>query len=482
MSAPAGLTRRSAPTSLATALGCVVLFLLPFAAVGVLTAVQALRAVAERDWPRAGFLGIFAVTFGGVGIGGIVFALKGRKQAAEALAREARYPDSPWLWREDWAARRLTDAPRKDMWSAWAFAALWNLISLPGAVLATRSALQGGHRAALLALLFPAVGLGIVAWAVRATLRYRRYGTSRLELATLPALVGHTLEGTVRTPAGLRPEGGFRVVLTCIRRQTTNSGRNRSTWDNVLWQEERRSPGGAAGLPIAFAIPRDAVPCDPALSGDRVFWRLDVSGDVPGVDYAAAFEVPIFRTAASDAPLTVADRAAEAAAVVPADYRQPAGSRIRVAPTARGIEIYLPRARNPGFALGLTAFFGFWLGATALVIVLQAPIIFPVFLGAFSLLFALLVADAWLGVTRVTAGRDGVTVASGWVTPRRERTVPAADVADVTTRITAQAGTTPYYEVRIVTKAGKQAGAGSGIRDKREAEWLAERMKAAVRG
>jgi hypothetical protein len=482
VSAPADLARQNAPASAGTALGCVVLFLLPFAAVGVVTAVLAFRAVAERDWSQAGFLGIFALTFGGVGIGGIALALDGRKQAAEALARETRYPDSPWLWREDWAARRLTDAPRKDMWSAWAFAALWNLISLPGAVLATRSALQGGQRAALFALLFPAVGLGIVTWAVRATLRYRRYGTSQLELATLPAVVGHTLEGTVRTPAALRPEGGFRVVLTCIRRHTSGSGRNRSTWDNVLWQDERRSPGGVAGLPVAFAIPRDAVPCDPAVSGDRVFWRLDVTGDVPGVDYAASFEVPVFRTAASDAPLTEADRAAKGAAAVPADYRQPAGSRIRVTPTARGIEIYLPRARNPGFALGLTAFFGFWLAATVLVIVLRAPIVFPIVLGGFSLLFALIVADAWLGVTRVTAGRDGVTVASGWVTPRRERTLPAADVADVTTRITAQAGTTPYYELKVVTKAGKQAGAGGGIRDKREAEWLAERVSAALRG
>jgi hypothetical protein len=465
-----------------TAFGCLMLFLLPFATVGVVTAVLAMRAAGEREWAQAGLLGIFALAFGGVGIGGMALALQNRRKLADALAREARYPDSPWLWREDWAVRRITDSSRRDMWSAWAFAALWNLISLPGAVLATRSVLQGGRRTALLALLFPVVGLAVVSWAVRATLRYRRYGTSRFELATLPAVVGHALEGTLRPPDGLRPAGGFRLVLSCIRRETSGSGDSRSTWDHVLWQEERRVQGGAAGVPVAFAIPRDAVPGDPAVSGDRVFWRLDVSGDVPGVDYGAAFEVPVFRTAASDAPLTEADRAAGAAAAVPADYRQPAGSRIRVRPTAGGIEIYFSRARNPGFALGLTAFLGLWLGATALTVVLEAWIVFPIFMGAFSLLFALLVADAWLGVTRVTAGRDGVTVASGWVRPRRERTVRAAEVADVTTRITAQAGTRPYYEIRIVTMGGKQIGAGAGIRDKREAAWLAERLKAAVRG
>ncbi|MGN6393507.1 MAG: hypothetical protein ACTHM9_14860 [Gemmatimonadales bacterium] len=480
MSAPSGLPRQRAPASATTAVGCVVLFLFPFAAVGIVTAVFALAAVGDRDWARAGFLAIFALTFGGVGIGGIVLTLRGRQRLADSLARQAHSPESPWLWREDWAGRRITDSSRTTMWTAWAGAALWNLISLPGAVLATRSAMQGGQRAALLALLFPLVGLGIVIWAVRATLRYRRYGSSSLELTTLPAVVGHTLEGTIRTPPGLEPAGGFREALSCIRRETTGSGRDRTTWDNVLWQEERRVPSTATGLPVSFAIPHDAVPCDPATSGDRVFWRLDVTGEVPGVDYAAAFEVPVFRTAASDAPLTEADRAAEVAAAVPTDYRQPAGSRIRVTPTARGLEIDFPSARNPGFALGLTAFLLIWIGATALLVGFKAPVIFPIFFGAFSMLFALIVMDAWLGVSRVTAARDAVTVATGWVTPQREQTVRAADVAEVTTRITAQAGMTPYYEIRIVTTGGKQLSAGGGIRDKHEAEWLAAKLKAAI--
>ena len=41
---------------------------------------------------------------------------------------------APWLWREDWASRRITDGSRSDMWSAWAFTALWNLVSVPGAI------------------------------------------------------------------------------------------------------------------------------------------------------------------------------------------------------------------------------------------------------------------------------------------------------------------------------------------------------------
>ena len=117
-----------------------VLFLLPFAAVGVFAAVQLVAARGHcGDWGQAGFLAIFALTFGGVGIGGIADGARRAGGALdEAQAREARHPDAPWLWREDWAARRVTDSSRAEMWFAWVFAAFWNLVSLPGAVLAVR--------------------------------------------------------------------------------------------------------------------------------------------------------------------------------------------------------------------------------------------------------------------------------------------------------------------------------------------------------
>ncbi|HEU5040739.1 MAG TPA: hypothetical protein VFT84_07965, partial [Gemmatimonadales bacterium] len=61
-----------------SATGCAVLFLLPFAVTGVVTAALAVRAAASGDWAQAGFLSIFALVFGGVGVGGIVGALLGR--------------------------------------------------------------------------------------------------------------------------------------------------------------------------------------------------------------------------------------------------------------------------------------------------------------------------------------------------------------------------------------------------------------------
>ncbi len=239
-------------------------------------------------------------------------------------------------------------------------------------------------------------------------------------------------------------------------------------------------PAGGGGVPVAFVIPSDAVSSDPRQSADRVLWRLDVSADVPGVDYAAAFEVPVFRTEASEQPHSIAERSVEAAFAVAADYRQPGESRIRVSTTRRGTEIDFPRARNPAMAGGLTAFLAIWMGAVAGTIVMGAPLIFPIVFGAFGVFLVVAVLDAWLSVTRVTAGDDGVVVASGWLTPGRERTLRPGEVAEVTTRIGAQAGRTTYYDIQLVTTAGKRVPAGGAVRDKREAEWLAARLRTAL--
>lgn len=225
------------------AIGCIELFLLPFAGVGVFSAVQVVRMVAEGNWSQAAFFGLFALTFGGVGIGGLVALARGRRKLAAAEALRARHPDAPWLWRPDWASGVIEDSNRTLARFAWGFAALWNLVSLPAGYFGVRAAREQGNRAGMIALLFPLAGLGLVLWAARISARVRRFGVSRLELETRPAAIGRSLAGTVQAPLSLVPAEGFRVVLSCIRRVTTGSGDDRSTSERILWQEEQRVSG-----------------------------------------------------------------------------------------------------------------------------------------------------------------------------------------------------------------------------------------------
>ena len=118
-------------------------------------------------------------------------------------------------------------------------------------------------------------------------------------------------------------------------------------------------------------------------------------------------------------------------------------------------------------------FLAIWLGAIWATIALHAPLMFPIVFGAFGVLLTFLALDQWLRVTRVTAG-DGVgDRRERLACARRRADAPGREIADVTTRIGMQSGGTPYYDVIIVTTAGKRIGAGGGIREKREAEWLA---------
>jgi hypothetical protein len=469
-------------------LGCLIAFLLPFAAVGVFTAVQCARFASLGQWSQAGFFALFALTFGGVGFGGIAAGLAGRRKLAEIEALEGLNPGKPWLWRSDWAAGRVDDSSRATMWTAWVFAALWNLISIPSGILGVQAALRENKPAGFIALIFPIVGAGLIVWATRATLRYRRFGISRLELTTKPGVVGHSLAGAVRTTITLRPAQGFQVCLRCIRRVTSGTGDNRSTSESTLWQEEARVQGqvsrDATGMgttiPIAFAIPADAIPCDSSNSANRVLWRLEVSADVPGVDYAASFEVPVFRTELSDRPPTPEEAALKVTVDV-ATYHQPVGSRIQVSTTRRGTEIVFPAARNPGAAVGLTAFVLLWTGAVWFLIHFRAPIIFPIVFGAFELLLLIFVLELWLRVTRVVAGDGNLTVASGYLLPTSERSWAASEIDDVTIRSTMQAGGRPYYDVVALTRSGKKVTAGNAVRDKHEAEWLAATIKQALR-
>jgi hypothetical protein len=399
-------------------------------------------------------------------------------------AARTRHPEAPWLWRADWAAGRIEDGSRATVIAAWFFACFWNLVSLPGAFLAVRQALDEQSYGRLFVLIFPAVGVGLLIWAIRATIRFRRFGISRFDLEAVPASPGGVLRGTVVVPAPLEVREGLRVTLTCLRRVRRGSGKNRSTSERVLWQEEQRvtavrsrsATGMTTSVPVAFQLPSDVEPCDRSNPRDQVIWRLRVSADVPGVDYASAFDVPVFRGGEPDQGAVQ-----PSTPTPPAEpFVQPATSRVRVTRNRRGTEIIFPAARNPGVSAGITVFVAVWLAAVWATVHFGAPLFFQAIFAAFGLLLVWAALSSWLGVSRVTVGDGTVTVAKGLLAPLRERRLAAAEVAEVRTRIGMQAGETPYYDLVLVRKNGRRVPAGRGIRDKREAEWLADTLREAL--
>jgi hypothetical protein len=398
---------------------------------------------------------------------------------------ERLHPDEPWLWRPSWAARRIEDSSRQDMVGAWVFAVLWNAVSVPALVLGLPAAVAQRKPAALLVLLFPAAGGWLLLRAILLTLRRRRYGISRFELDTLPAAIGGSLSGTVRTTIDVLPTEGFQVRLSCVRRITSRSGKSSSTSERILWEEEQRVRGEQVRdysgmgirIPVSFRLPPDVEPWDTSNRNNQVLWRLNVNARVPGIDYDSTFQVPVFRTAD---PVSSGAELGSGSGAVPEPYHQPVRSSIRVTSNQRGTEVLFPAARNIGAALGLTSFTAIWWATVGLQLYLRAPVVFPIVTALFGLLLTIGVLELWLRVSRVMVAAGTLTVASGYLVPGRERRIAAADVADVVAAIGMQAGNVPYYDVEIRRKDGKKLVAGRSVREKREAEWLAGTIKRAL--
>jgi hypothetical protein len=472
--------------------GCAVVFLLPFCAVGVLTGVLALRAVlaGSPDLEETVILLVFALVFGGIGFGLLFFTYRAKGQLEKRKALEVRHPDAPWMWREDWAAGRITDSSKTEMIVAWAFALFVLLFSAPLVFVFHKEVVENGNRMALLGLIFPIAGLGLLIWAFRATARWKRFGVSILQMSSLPGLVGGTVAGTIETGLRTLPDNGFLITLRSIRRTRTRRGRHRTTHEKILWQHEQRVrrqdlfPGyRGTSTRFSFQIPFDCEPSSERESASCVVWRVQAQAEVPGVNFESTFEIPVFRTEQS---ATAPSPLAEIPGAVSAEEIQEARrtSKIQVQPTSSGgLEIYFPAARHPGMAAGLTVFFVVWMGAVAVMQISGAPLFFLVIFGLFGVLLFFGVLSMWFGTSRLRIEVGEVRLKSGLFGFGGTKLLPADDIEQVKTKIGTQHGGgsgTPYYDIVLARRSGRSLTVGRYIKNKREVEWLVEEIETAL--
>lgn len=464
-------------------MGCMILFALPFAGVGVFTfatAVKKLLAGEKDGWP----LLLFSLIFGGVGFGLMIGALLGGRTVMKRARLREQNPGAPWLWREDWASGLIPSDGKSTAIGAWVFALFWNGISSMVFFVVPRE-LAKGDKAVLIALIFPIIGVGLLVWAVRATLRWRKFGQSVFKMISVPGVIGGGLAGGIRIPHKLHAADGVRVRLICVKKVTTGSGKNSSTTETPLWEDEKTITQDPEAdprytvVPVFFQIP-PGLPATDQRGNTGIIWRLEATAQVPGIDYFARFSLPVFVTEKSR---TVAEPLPDPTArfQAPAASWQPPPSRIRVKETSLGgVEIYYPPARNPGTILFLTAFLFVWSTVIGFMVAQKAPVIFAVVFGLFDLIFLLIWAGMLFKSTRVVAESGSLAVTQSWFGLGSPRTIPAADVAAIDLKVGMTSGSHSYYDVQVLTRTGKKLKAGDAIADQHHAEWLAQKLRAAL--
>jgi hypothetical protein len=299
------------------------------------------------------------------------------------------------------------------------------------------------------------------------------------------------------------------VRLSCIRQTTTGSGKSRHTEEKILWQDEKwlrpdlpQTDLNATGVPIFFKLPAD-LPESIVGNGDGIHWRLEASAKLRGPNFHATFDVPVFKL--PETPQISDDPTAQYQMSLD-EVRQQIHSKIQVNDLPDGKEFIFPAARNPGFASAMTVFTLIFGGATAFLIHLHAPILFPIVFTPISLLLACVAFDLWFCRSRVVVTPEHVTVQKSWLGIKKVRKFTAADIVDFSAQPGATSGHQAYYDLKIrlrtsdnlATRKAKfiQTGerpplkfsadsgdgftAASNIGDKPEADWLARQMSDAL--
>ncbi|MDR3455993.1 MAG: hypothetical protein P4N60_00995 [Verrucomicrobiae bacterium] len=462
-----------------------VLFATPFAGFGLFAAVLGVRKLIVGNTYDGLMLCLFALVFCTVGFGLMFGAVWGRKKMKQTAELRTRFADKLWLLRPDWASGEIKSATRGQVVLFWIMATAFCGFGIPISIFVIPQELHRGNKLALIALLFPLAGLGLLTAAIYQTLRWVKYGAVLFKMKSVPGIIGGVLMGTVRIPAHFQPQTGIALRLRCVRRLVTGSGKSRSVSENVLWEDEKHLGGNLprAGLeeydvPVFFKIPANSRETDSEKPDDQIVWRLTAVSKQPGIDFRADFEVPVFKVT-DDILGDMADPTA--ALQLPAgEVIRDEHSRIRVRDIPGGREFYFPAARNLLNVVYFTAFTLVWTAFTLATYLVFQSLFFEI---VFSLVNVLLVVgcfNMWFRTSRVIINATSVRATKHWLFIGPTHTVDAGDIARFDLNAGMTSGQTVFYNLQILTRANKKITVGSGVPSRLEAEWLAKEMNRAL--
>ena len=244
-----------------------------------------------------------------VALSGAIFALAGLHVVISGLAdirrkrvareRAAAMPGQPWFWDYAWRPEGIGNDTTREIVKALGFAAFIAIFLTPFHWIA----FFAKHPVPVFAFgaaLFDLIIVGLLVRATRLALMRRRYGASWLRFLRFPFHPGSNVAVTLDGYGGLSAMTRLTGTLRCVqeRYETRGTGKNRTTkvvcyalWSATTVAERDRNGSFA----FEFEVPANAPSC--ALSERPArYWELAVtSDDVPGVDYAASFLVPVYQ-------------------------------------------------------------------------------------------------------------------------------------------------------------------------------------------
>lgn len=249
-------------------------------------------------WGLIGFKSIFLFVFGGVGLGLLILAWRAPKEKDKT---DPKYADQPWLLNDDWQTATIRSSSKASMYGVWAFAAFWNLVSAPLPFILYDEVVNKKNYIALVGLLFTAVGIWLLVWAIRRTLEWKRFGPTPVTLDPFPGSIGGHVGGTIELGLPYDAANEFQLTLTNVHSYTSGSGKNRSQSEKAKWQDavvaHTEHGGRGTRLTFRFDIPEGLAESDTEQDDSYHLWRLDLSAELEGTDIDRSYEIPVYATA-----------------------------------------------------------------------------------------------------------------------------------------------------------------------------------------
>lgn len=305
----------------------------------------------DLRWGMLGFNMIFVVVFGGVGVGLMYATFYGQKKTKQRAAR-AKAGDSIWMQEPDWA-NPVRSNGRAGFFAMLFFAVIWNAISMP-LLFVLPDEVRGGNTPALIGLLFPLIGIGLIVAASVQFSRWRRFGSAVLTLDPWPGAIGGQVGGWFNAQLPRAEKTEVLVTLACLRSYYTGSGKDRKRTEKVIWQKD----GIAAQAPVQngtrisfhFDVP-ERLPASELADSDYHFWRVSFSAALKGADLALDFDIPVFATGATAKHLGAASDQHPAMA---ARHEQQLDKLLNARQLPDGVALYFDYFRNPlGKCIGI---------------------------------------------------------------------------------------------------------------------------------
>ena len=427
---------------------------------------------------------LFGLVFGAVG-GAVIWAVWRAQDPVVDTTAEIVSAE-PWRANPAWQGEPIRSEARNTMRGAWLFAGLWNLVSLPLPFLIVSEVTEKQNMLALIGLVFPVVGVGLLTWAIRTSREWWRFGPAPVLLDPFPGAIGGHVGGEIQLRNHLAPTAPVDISLTLVRSSDAGESRTeRPQWNQQL--AVRPTSGGAGSrIVFQFDVPEHLAASDAVTDGgDYSVWRLHVRSAGPGPDLNRSYEIPVYATGARSERLdTRATEQARREQHASDDVAIEAQFKVR----RGGVypEIVFPMGRHAGFALMGMLFGGVFAGAGYFLLTrADAPLMGTVFalVGGLILLFSLYGVGNTLSVSRdgalIHARRTlfGVPIGGASVDLMRIRHF------QVRQTMSSSSGTrhVVYYAVDLVDDSGKDICVGEGLRGSNGAEAMIRRLQSELR-